>query len=973
MSQTAPRLYLIDASGYIFRAYHALPALTRASDGLPVGALAGYCNMLFKFLEEMKVADRPTHLVAVFDRSERTFRSEMFPAYKAQRPPAPEDLVPQFALIRDATRAFNVPCVELEGFEADDIIATYARAAAREGALVRIVSSDKDLMQLVEESRIELFDPMKNKPIGVAEVLEKFGVAPDKVIEVQALMGDSVDNVPGCPGIGQKTAAELIGIYGSIEALLARLEEIKQPKRREALIQHAEAIRLSKVLVTLKDDVELAQGWAAHHLHEPEPDTLLAFLDLMEFRTLGRRVRDRLGLAPAALIPAALAQVEAPPSDAQSFRAVRDLQELAAFMARASGESRLGLAVITNGADAARARPIGIGLALAHFQQKCSRGFVPENAPIQSFRVSDPTKSGSDFACDTLGPGSAIYVPLDHQLAAGDLFGQADAGHGPAGGLANLALDAVLALLKPVLEDGAVRKIGFDTKAAHALLAGLGIALRAVDDVQLLSYTLSAGQQAQDRDAVFERVLGAKPLTLAELLGTGKARIGFAQLPIETAARYGAQEAEICLRAQAILHQAIAGAHLRTVYETLDRPLPAIVGAMEAAGIKVDLHELSRLSGDFAQRMAALEAQAMALAGQDFNIASPKQLGDILFGQLQLPGGRKTKTGAWSTDAEILEEIAARGEALPRAVLDWRQLSKLRSTYTEALREAVDPATNRVHTSYQLAATSTGRFSSSEPNLQNIPIRTEEGRRIREVFIADPGNVLISADYSQIELRLLAIVADIPELKRAFAEGVDIHALTATERFGAHIAGRPGENRRQAKGINFGIIYGISAFGLARNLGIGQAEASAYIKRYFERFPGIQAYMERTKAFARAHGYVTTLFGRRCWTPAAQSKNPQERQGGERQAINAPLQGAAADIIKRAMIRLPAALHAAGLRARMLLQVHDELVFEAPQDQAEKSCALIKDIMEGAAAPAAKLDVPLIVEAKAGRTWGAAH
>lgn len=935
MSQTAPRLYLIDASGYIFRAYHALPALTRASDGLPVGALAGYCNMLFKFLEEMKGADRPTHLVAVFDRSERTFRSEMFPGYKAQRPPAPEDLVPQFALIRDATRAFNVPCVELEGFEADDIIATYARAAAREGALVRIVSSDKDLMQLVEESRIELFDPMKNKSIGVAEVLEKFGVAPDKVIEVQALMGDSVDNVPGCPGIGQKTAAELIGIYGSIEALLARLEEIKQPKRREALIQHAEAIRLSKVLVTLKDDVELAQGWAAHHLHEPEPDTLLAFLDLMEFRTLGRRVRDRLGLAPAALIPAALAQVEAPPSDVQSFRAVRDLQELATFMARASGESRLGLAVITNGADAARARPIGIGLAL--------------------------------------GPGSAIYVPLDHQLAAGDLFGQADAGPGSAGGLANLELDAVLALLKPVLEDGAVLKIGFDTKAAHALLAGLGIALRAVDDVQLLSYTLGAGQQAQDRDAVFERVLGAKSLTLAELLGTGKARIGFAQLPIETAARYGAQEAEICLRAQARLHQAIAGAHLRTVYETLDRQLPAIVGAMEAAGIKVDLHELSRLSGDFAQRMAALEAQAMALAGQDFNIASPKQLGDILFGQLQLPGGRKTKTGAWSTDAEILEEIAARGEALPRAVLDWRQLSKLRSTYTEALREAVDPATNRVHTSYQLAATSTGRFSSSEPNLQNIPIRTEEGRRIREVFIADPGNVLISADYSQIELRLLAIVADIPELKRAFAEGVDIHALTASEMFGVPIAGMPGEIRRQAKAINFGIIYGISAFGLARNLGIGQAEASAYIKRYFERFPGIQAYMERTKAFARAHGYVTTLFGRRCWTPAAQSKNPQERQGGERQAINAPLQGAAADIIKRAMIRLPAALHAAGLRARMLLQVHDELVFEAPQDQAEKSCALIKEIMEGAAAPAAKLDVPLIVEAKAGRTWGAAH
>lgn len=937
MTQTGQRLYLIDASGYIFRAYHALPALTRASDGLPVGALAGYCNMLFKFLEEMKGADRPTHLVAVFDRSERTFRNDMFPGYKAQRPPAPADLVPQFALIRDATRAFNVPCVELEGFEADDIIATYARAAARDGAQVRIVSSDKDLMQLVEAGRIELYDPMKNRPIGDAQVLEKFGVAPEKVIEVQALMGDSVDNVPGCPGIGQKTAAELIGIYGNIEALLARLDEIKQPKRREALIQHAEAIRLSKLLVTLKDDVELEQSWAAHRLHEPDPDTLLAFLDLMEFRTLGRRVRDSLGLAAPMQAVAAPENADAPAQDGTDApRLLRDLGELAAFAARAIEDGRLGFAVLTNGADAARARAVGIGLAS--------------------------------------GQGAAVYVPLGHHSVPGDLFGGAGDGSGLADeGPANLALESVVEVLKPVLEDAAVLKIGFDTKPAHAWLAGLGIRLRAVDDVQLLSYTLGAGQQAQDRDSVFERVLGAAPMALNELLGSGKARIGFAQTPIEGGARYAGQEAQLCLRAHMRLRQAIAAEHLRTVYETLDRPLPAIVGAMEAAGIKVDLQELSRLSGDFAQRMAALEAQAMVLAGQEFNIASPKQLGDILFGQLGLPGGRKTKTGAWSTDAEILEEIAARGEALPRAVLDWRQLAKLRSTYTEALREAVDPVTNRVHTSYQLAATSTGRFSSSEPNLQNIPIRTEEGRRIREVFIAEPGHVLISADYSQIELRLLAIVADIPELKRAFAEGVDIHALTASEMFGVPMSGMPAEIRRQAKAINFGIIYGISAFGLARNLGIGQAEANAYIKRYFERFPGIQAYMERTKAFARTHGYVTTLFGRRCWTPAAQSKNPQERQGGERQAINAPLQGAAADIIKRAMIRLPQALASAGLRARMLLQVHDELVFESPKEEAEASCALIKAIMEGAAAPAALLDVPLIVEAKAGRTWGAAH
>ena len=924
-AKDAPRLYLVDGSGYIFRAYHALPPLSR-SDGLPIGAVAGFCNMLFKFLEDVRGPDRPTHLVVVFDKSEETFRKELYPEYKAHRPAPPEDLIPQFGLIREAVAAFGVPMVELNGFEADDIIATYARAAAAAGAKVRIVSSDKDLMQLVEDGRIELFDPMKNKAIGPAEVVEKFGVPPEKVIDVQALMGDSVDNVPGCPGVGQKTAAELIGAYGSIEALLARVAEIKQPKRRENLIAHAEAIRISKELVTLKDDVILAEPWDAHPMREPDPATLLAFLDHMEFKTLARRVREKLGAGGEAPPRAAATPGEEPPLDYDAYRPA-SLAALQAFCADAARAERLGLAIEAEGPDPARLRLIGISLAL--------------------------------------GPNQALYVPVGHAAEGGELFAGAAAG--------NLPLAQVLALLQPLLEEPAVLKVGHDLKRAIGVFAGLGVTLRGCDDVQLLSYALGAGLHAHDCAGIAERLLGHTPIGLSDVTGGGKGRVAFAAVPIAAAARYSAEDADLALRLHTRLKRRVTQERLLTVYERLDRPLPAIVAAMEREGIKVDLAELARLSGDFAQRMAGLEADAYDEAGDRFNLASPKQLGDILFGQMKLPGGKKTKTGAWSTDADILEELAAQSHRLPRTVLEWRQLAKLRSTYTEALREAVNPATGRVHTSYQLAATTTGRLSSSEPNLQNIPIRTEEGRRIREAFIPEPGNVLISADYSQIELRLLAHVADILELKRAFAEGIDIHALTASEMFGVPVEGMPGEIRRQAKAINFGIIYGISAFGLANNLGIPQAEAAAYIKRYFERFPGIRDYMERTKSFAREHGFVTTLFGRRCWVPAVRSRNMSERQGGERQAINAPLQGAAADIIKRAMIRLPEALAQAGLAARMLLQVHDELVFEAPAGEAGATCALVKRVMEQAAEPAAVLDLPLTVEAKAGPTWGAAH
>ena len=926
-AKDAPRLYLVDGSGYIFRAYHALPPLSR-SDGLPTGAVAGFCNMLFKFLEDVRGPDRPTHLVVVFDKSEDTFRKDLYPDYKAHRPAPPEDLIPQFGLIREAVAAFGVPMVELNGFEADDIIATYARAAAGAGAKVRIVSSDKDLMQLVEDGRIELFDPMKNKAIGPAEVVEKFGVPPEQVIDVQALMGDSVDNVPGCPGVGQKTAAELIGAYGSIEALLARADEIKQPKRRENLIAHAEAIRLSKELVTLKDDVALAEPWEAHPMREPDPATLLAFLDHMEFKTLARRVREKLGASGEAPPRTAPAPGEEPPLDYDSYRPA-SLAALEAFCARVAQAERLGLAIEAEGPDLARMRLIGVSLAL--------------------------------------GPNDALYAPVAHAAEGGELF----AGAAAAG---NLPLERVLALLRPILEEPAVLKVGHDLKRAIGVFAALGVTLRGSEDVQLLSYALGAGLHAHDCAGIAERLLGHTPIGLSDVTGSGKGRVSFAAVAVATAARYSAEDADLALRLHTRLKRRVVEERLLTVYERLDRPLPAIVAAMERHGIKVDLAELSRLSGDFAQRMAGLEAEAYDEAGDRFNLGSPKQLGDLLFGQMGLAGGKRTKTGAWSTDADILEELATQGHRLPKTVLEWRQLAKLRSTYTEALREAVNPHTGRVHTSYQLAATTTGRFSSSEPNLQNIPIRTEEGRRIREAFIPEPGNLLISADYSQIELRLLAHVADIPELKRAFAAGIDIHALTASEMFGVPVEGMPGEIRRQAKAINFGIIYGISAFGLANQLGISREEAGLYIKTYFERFPRIRDYMDATKKFAHDHGYVETVFGRRIHYPEINTKNPSMRGFLERAAINAPIQGTAADVIRRAMVRMPAALRDGGLHsARMLLQVHDELIFEVKAADVEPTIAIVRRVMEKSADPAVALSVPLQVDAKAADNWDEAH
>jgi DNA polymerase-1 len=924
------RVWLIDGSGYIFRAYHALPPLTRPKDGLPIGAVSGFCNMLYKLLNDMKGPERPTHLAVIFDRSEDTFRKQIYPKYKAQRPPPPEDLIPQFPLIREATRAFGAPAVDMDAYEADDLIATYARDAARRGAIVRIVSSDKDLMQLIVDGQIELYDPMKSKLLGPEAVLEKFGVTPDKVIDVQALMGDSVDNVPGAPGIGPKTAAELIGMFGTLEAVLARADEIKQPKRRESIQNNADLIRISKELVTLKDDVAVEDQLESFAVRDFEDGVLLKFLDDMELRTLGRRVREQIAKNPDAVVPhIGDSEPGAETFDLDRYSTVDTLDSLRLWIARARGAGVIGVDTQTV-KPGARAALCGIALAV--------------------------------------GRNEACYVPLAHvdPEASADLFG--------AGGKAppQIAFAEAIAALKPLLEDPSVLKVGHDVKEDIRQFARHGVAMAPTDDTMLMSYVLGGGLYEHTLTDLAQQQFGYTPIGFEDIVGKGKAQIGFDRVPLAAATRYSAEDADVALRLWSKLRGEIARHRLLTVYETLERPLPGVLAQMELAGIRIDPQELSRMSGEFAQRMAAMEDEARQIAGRDFNVGSPKQIGEILFDELKLPGGTKTKTGAWSTDASVLEDLAA-SHPLPRVLLDWRQLAKLRSTYTEALREAIDPETRRVHTTYALAATTTGRLSSNDPNLQNIPIRTEEGRRIRDAFIAEPGNVLISADYSQIELRLLAHVADIPQLKQAFADGIDIHALTASEMFGVPVAGMDPMVRRQAKAINFGIIYGISAFGLARNLGIDQSEASAYIKRYFERFPGIRDYMERMRTFGRANGYVETIFGRRVHLPGIKAKNPAERAFAERQAINAPLQGAAADIIRRAMVRLPPAMAKAGLATRMLLQVHDELVFEAPEAEAEKMCALAAEVMSNASAPAATLSVPLTVEAKAGKNWALAH
>jgi len=918
-------LYLIDASAYIFRAFHALPPLTRASDGLPIGAVAGFCNMLFKLLEELKGPDRPTHFACIFDASSYTFRNEMYDKYKANRSETPEELVPQFPLVRRAAIAFAAHALELEGYEADDLIATYARQAEARGARVTIVSSDKDLMQLVSD-KVVMLDTMKNKTMGVEDVFEKFGVGPERVVDVQSLAGDSVDNVPGAPGIGMKTAALLINEYGDVETLLERAGEIKQPKRRESLIDNAAQVRLSKQLVTLKDDVPVTLELDDLAVADPDPETLIAFLEEMEFRTITRRVREIMEMEGA--IEAAPPAED--PIDRTKYECVRDFERLEDWVARAMAQGYVAVDTETDSLDSVAANLVGVSLALS--------------------------------------PGEACYIPLAHVdpngAGDGDMFG-ADPPR-------QIRMKDAMRALKPMLEDASVLKIGQNIKYDDSVFAAQGIHVAPIDDTMLLSYVLNAGKHSHGMDTLSERYLGHKPIAFKDVAGIGKQQVSFDRVALDKATEYAAEDADVTLRLWQTFKPKLHTEKVTTVYETLERPLVPVLAEMERHGIKVDRDQLSRLSADFSQRMAALEAEAEEQAGRAFNIGSPKQLGEILFDEMGLEGGKKTKTGAWVTDADVLEGLAAEGHALPRTIVDWRTLSKLRSTYTEALQAAINKKTGRVHTSYAMAVAQTGRLSSSDPNLQNIPVRTEEGRKIRQAFIADEGNVLVSADYSQIELRILAHMADIPALKQAFLNGLDIHAMTASEMFGVPIEGMDPMVRRQAKAINFGIIYGISGFGLARQLGIPQGEAAEYIKTYFKRFPGIRAYMEETKDFAKEHGYVKTAFGRKIHLEAIKSKGPA-KAFAERQAINAPIQGSAADVIKRAMIRMPEALAKAGLKARMLLQVHDELVFECPEAEAKRLIKLAQDTMQGAAMPALNLSVPLVVEARAARNWAEAH
>ncbi len=930
-------LYLVDGSGYIFRAFHALPPLTRA-DGTPVNAVLGFTNMLLKLIGETD-AD---HIAVIFDAGRLTFRNEIYADYKSHRPEPPPELLPQFGLIREATRACCVACVELAGYEADDLIATYAKQAVRAGARVTIVSADKDLMQLVGDG-IAMLDPIKSRPIGPKEVEEKFGVGPDKVIEVQALAGDSIDNVPGVPGIGVKTAAELIRTYGDLDTLLARAPEIKQPKRRETLIAHAEQARISRELVRLRDDVPVEEPIATFQRREPDHDLLLAFLRENQFRSLIKRYEGTgriAGQAEAGNGAAAAAPGEAAkaaPAAPRDYVLVQDEAALEQWIAEAFAAGVVAFDTETTSSDATRAELVGFSLAVA--------------------------------------PGRACYVPLAHRSptaqGALDLDGAANA-DAPA----QIARDRALALLRPLLEDEGVLKVGHDIKYDMVVLGGLGLRIAPIDDTMQISYVLGGGAYGHTREELCERHLGETATSFADVAGSGRAQVTFDLVPLDKACAYAAGNAEAALRLHRVLKPRLLEERLVTVYEMIERPLVAVVAEMERAGIKADAGELKRLSAEFAERLAELESGIYRLAGHEFNIGSPKQLGEVLFDEMGLGGGtakKSSKTGAYATGADVLEELAAQGHDLPARVLDWRQLAKLKSTYTDALLQQIHPRTGRVHTCFALAATSTGRLSSTDPNLQNIPIRTEEGRKIRRAFVAEAGHKLLSVDYSQIELRLAAHMAAIAPMKEAFRSGIDIHALTASQVFGVPVEGMDPMVRRRAKAINFGIIYGISPFGLAAQLGIPQAEARAYIEAYFQRYPGIRDYMERTKKGARETGYVTTLFGRRCHVPGINDKNPARRSFMERAAINAPLQGTAADIIKRAMIRVPPALAEAGLSARMLLQVHDELLFEVPDAEAEATARLVKRVMEDAIHPALELDVPLVAETGIGRSWAEAH
>ncbi|GLI91690.1 DNA polymerase I [Methylocystis echinoides] len=988
-------VFLVDGSSFVFRAYFQSirqdAKYNYRSDSLPTGAVRLFCTKILQFVREGAAGVTPTHLAIIFDKSENSFRKEIYPEYKAHRSEPPEDLVPQFPLMRAAVRAFGLTPIEQDVYEADDLIATYAAQARAKGADVLIVSADKDLMQLIGPG-VTMYDPAsgvagakgarEERLITEAEVVDYFGVPPGRVVDVQALAGDSTDNVPGARGIGVKTAAQLINEYGDLDTLLEKAGAIKQPKRRETLTdpESVKLIRLSKKLVELVRDVPLETSLDDLGLHQPDAKKLVAFLQAMEFTTITRRVSELYGVdasevepdpafigaagwrtrdgaaaeAPAqapAQAPKTPAPAQAPPVDGlapSTLAAARKAQALAAKIDRSAYETVM---------------------RVERLDQWIADAFAAGVVALDTETTSlDPMSCALVGVSLALEPGRACYIPLQHREGGnGDLFGGADLVPG------QIPLAAALDRLKPLFESDAVLKVAQNMKYDLLVLSRHGVDVAPIEDTMLISYALDTGRNNHGLDELAQKHLGHENITFAQVAGSGRSFIGFARVPLDKATEYAAEDADVALRLWRALRARLPAEQKTTVYETLERPMVETLARMERRGITIDRQMLSRLSGEFAQDMARLEADIFEMAGEAFNLGSPKQLGEILFGKMGLPGAKKTATGAWSTSASVLEDLASEGNDFARRILDWRQLSKLKSTYADALPGFVNTETGRVHTCYSLGATTTGRLSSSEPNLQNIPVRNEAGRKIRKAFIASPGHVLISADYSQIELRLLAHIADIPQLKKAFADDIDIHAMTASEMFGVPVKDMPSEVRRRAKAINFGIIYGISAFGLANQLSIPREEASAYIKRYFERFPGIRDYMDATKKIVREKNCVTTIFGRSLHFPRMASANASDRAFYERAAINAPIQGAAADIIRRAMVRMDAALVDAGLSAQMLLQVHDELVFEAPAAEAEATIAVARRIMEQAPLPAVALSVPLKVDARAAQNWDEAH
>ncbi len=920
-------IYLIDGSGYIFRAFFGLPPMSR-SDGTPTNAVYGFCNMVFKLVEE----SHADYVGVLFDRARKTFRSDIYPEYKAHRPPAPDDLIPQFPLIRQATEAFNLPAIDMEGFEADDLIATYANMASASGYKVTIVSSDKDLMQLVDDN-ITMYDPMKNIEIGADQVMEKFGVAPDRVIDVQALAGDSSDNIPGVAGIGIKTAAMLINQYGDLENLLTKAHEIKQPKRRENLINQADMARVSKKLVTLDRNMELEIPLDGLLRKKLDHDKLLTFLKENEFRRLVSKFESEA------------AEIEMDgrtgpmPVEEVKYSLIQDVESLNQWVAMAKKKAMVTIDTETTGLDQMSAELVGISLAIE--------------------------------------TGSACYIPLAHKIKPeqGDLLGGLiDGDATQTTEIKQIPMSEALAILKPILEDNGILKIGQNIKYDMTILSRYGININAIDDTMLLSFVLSGGIHGHGMDELAKKYLATDTIKFKDVCGTGKSQITFDYVDLDKALNYAAEDSHITLRLHKFLKPQLLERKLTTVYETLERPLVDILSKMEQSGILVDQDFLRKLSGEFAVRINELAANIYKLAEQEFNIASPKQLGDILFNNLGLTGGKKTKTGIFSTSAGILEDLSD-AHPIINDILEWRSLSKLKSTYSDALVKQINPKTGRVHTSYMMTGAQTGRLSSSDPNLQNIPIKSEEGRKIRQAFIAKPDHKLISLDYSQIELRLVAEIADLKSMQQAFDDGIDIHAMSASEVFNIALEDMTADIRRKAKAINFGIIYGISAFGLAKQLGVSRTEAKEFIDNYFKRFPGIRSFMDQKIEYCRNNGYVETLFGRRIHIGGINDKNPMRRNYAERQAINAPIQGSAADIIKRAMIRIPKALKDANLEntVAMLLQVHDELIFEVPNELTQQAIDIIKPVMENAIKPAKSLKIPLIVDAGIGDNWHQAH